>query len=139
MTAAQLVSPAAAQTFITAGNARLTIVSKKTGARYTYRVRRAKDAQDLFFVSVLTGSDNESDFSYLGTLARGQFFHGKKSRLSADAPSAKAWQWYWTFTAQGREAPNCETWHEGRCGRCGRPLTVPESIAAGLGPDCAGK
>src|ERR1700675_3055956 len=24
----------------------------------------------------------------------------------------------------------------GKCGRCGKPLTVPESIASGFGPDC---
>jgi len=28
-------------------------------------------------------------------------------------------------------------WHRGFCGRCGRPLTVPSSIATGIGPDCA--
>jgi Family of unknown function (DUF6011) len=26
--------------------------------------------------------------------------------------------------------------HEGRCGRCGRLLTVPESITSGYGPEC---
>jgi len=26
--------------------------------------------------------------------------------------------------------------HEGACGRCGRTLTVPESIASGFGPEC---
>ena len=30
-----------------------------------------------------------------------------------------------------------EVWHEGRCGRCNRALTVPESIASGIGPECA--
>ncbi|MGQ4872128.1 MAG: DUF6011 domain-containing protein, partial [Candidatus Thorarchaeota archaeon] len=25
-------------------------------------------------------------------------------------------------------------WHEGKCGRCGRRLTVPESIESGYGP-----
>jgi hypothetical protein len=29
-----------------------------------------------------------------------------------------------------------ELWHEGRCGKCGRALTVPESIESGLGPVC---
>src|SRR5271157_2617898 len=29
--------------------------------------------------------------------------------------------------------------HEGRCCRCGRELTVPASIHAGMGPDCAEK
>lgn len=27
-------------------------------------------------------------------------------------------------------------WHEGVCGRCGRRLTVPESIETGFGPEC---
>jgi hypothetical protein len=29
-----------------------------------------------------------------------------------------------------------EVWHEGRCGRCGRALTVPESVERGIGPEC---
>ena len=29
--------------------------------------------------------------------------------------------------------------HEGRCMRCGAPLTVPASVERGLGPECAGK
>lgn len=29
-----------------------------------------------------------------------------------------------------------EIWHEGKCGRCGRQLTVPESIESGFGPEC---
>jgi hypothetical protein len=33
--------------------------------------------------------------------------------------------------------PNiCEVYHSGRCGRCGRELTDPESIKCGLGPHC---
>jgi hypothetical protein len=29
--------------------------------------------------------------------------------------------------------------HSGRCGRCGRTLTTPDSIERGLGPECAHK
>jgi hypothetical protein len=29
-----------------------------------------------------------------------------------------------------------EIWHEGSCLRCGRKLTVPESIESGYGPEC---
>lgn len=31
-----------------------------------------------------------------------------------------------------------EVWHAGRCAKCRRPLTHPDSIARGLGPICAG-
>jgi hypothetical protein len=33
--------------------------------------------------------------------------------------------------------PGTTLQHAGRCGRCGKTLTVPESKATGLGPDCA--
>jgi hypothetical protein len=29
--------------------------------------------------------------------------------------------------------------HENHCGRCGRTLTVPESVERGIGPDCLAK
>jgi hypothetical protein len=30
-----------------------------------------------------------------------------------------------------------EVWHEGKCGKCGRALTVPSSILTGIGPECS--
>lgn len=127
--------------FVLAGNARLTLVSRKTGARFTYRVRRPADAgtDGVHFVSVLTGPDNEHDFQFLGTIFEGaRFVHGRKSKIAEDAPSARAFAWAFRHLAQSRELPELlEVWHEGACGRCGRALTVPESIARGLGPECA--
>lgn len=123
--------------FALAGNATFTIVSKKTGTRFTYRVRQAETG-GAHFVSVLTGADNESDYAFLGTIFPRGFFHGKKSRIGADAPSAKAFAWFWRHVVQGK-VDGCEVWHEGKCGRCGRKLTVPESIETGLGPECAGR
>jgi hypothetical protein len=32
-----------------------------------------------------------------------------------------------------------EVWHEGFCGKCGKRLTVPNSIEIGIGPDCIKK
>ena len=37
------------------------------------------------------------------------------------------------------KAETVQVWHEGRCGKCGRKLTVPESLTSGLGPECAGR
>lgn len=132
--------------FILAGNARFTLVSPKTGQRFTYRVRAAQQEGDRrFFVSVLTGADNESSYTYLGTVfppkpgaERGDFGHGRKSTIGKGAPSAKAFAWFWSLIQAGANPP-CEVWHCGKCGRCGRALTVPESIASGIGPECAKK
>jgi hypothetical protein len=36
------------------------------------------------------------------------------------------------------DLPNIvEVHHNGHCARCGRMLTVPESLYTGFGPDCA--
>ena len=145
----QLTDGTLARTFALAGNARLTLVSQKTGARFTFRVR-AKDVparegaaapdatKTLFFVQLLNGQDNDSDYVFLGTIFEGTTYrHGGKSPVSSDAPSAKGFAWAWSFLAKGTLPPGCEIWHEGKCGRCGRALTVPSSIASGIGPVCA--
>jgi len=41
------------------------------------------------------------------------------------------------WTDQDISEHGFELMHEGRCGRCGRPLTRPESIQSGIGPICA--
>ena len=151
--------------FALAGNARFTLVSKKTGARFTFRVAAKRDERSkeirCWFVSVLSGPDNGADYAFLGTIFaneriqigggawgpaygtrkadRPKFVHGKKSRISSSAPSAKAFAWWWSRITAGEEPESCEVWHLGKCGRCGRDLTVPESIACGLGPECASK
>lgn len=126
-------------TFSLAGNARLTLVSVKTGARFTYRIRKArKEGDNRHFVAVLCGADNDGDYVYLGTIFDGtRFNHGRKSSISSTAPSAVAFAWIWKRVTRGDLPTQCEVWHEGRCGRCGRSLTVPESIETGLGPICA--
>lgn len=171
---APMTEPAAADThqielertveFILAGNATFTLVSEKTGARFTYKARRADGdkADRPWFVSVLTGPDNEGDFSYLGCLfpestvngvipagygrpARSchtgaGFVQTKKSAIDRDAPSARAFRWFWDRANRAElQGLPLAVYHEGRCGRCGRKLTVPESILTGFGPECAGK
>ena len=125
--------------FALAGNAVFTLESIKTGARFTYRVRAAENGP-MHFVSVLTGPDNQNDYRYLGFLRRGVYFHGHaKAKISANAPSALAFDWFWRKTVRREPTPSLAIHHEGRCGRCGRPLTVPDSIRSGFGPECIGK
>jgi len=128
-------------TFMLAGNARFTVVSTKTGTRFTFRVRAAKGEDDnRHFVSVLTGSDNNGDFTYLGTIFNGDTYsHGRRSDIGFDAPSARAARWALPRLLKGEGHAQMEVWHEGRCGRCARALTVPESIASGFGPECIHK
>jgi hypothetical protein len=92
-----------------------------------------------------------------------EYRHGRKSRIGQDAPSAVAIDWLVRTLSAVRQLaaenmvagmfrkdeigdaalPFCrqlakvEIWHEGRCGRCARRLTVPASIVIGIGPECA--
>jgi hypothetical protein len=142
-----LISAATAIKFMLAGNAYFTLRSTKTGTRYTYRVSQAEKNErypdPAWFVSVLTGPENTSDYQYAGLIRAGKtattFAWTQKSKLAYNAPSVEAFRWTFTRLAMGHLPSNVEIWHEGRCGRCGRMLTVPESITLGLGPECAGR
>ena len=146
------------QDFIVAGKAIFTVVNSATGARFTFKVKQAKDRQTgepttLWFVSVLAGSQNDSDYAYLGILtmkewringrgmtqpSRIQYQRTAKSRIGPDALSQQAFAWLARQVFLTERLPEAvEFWHEGRCGRCARRLTVPESILSGLGPVCA--
>lgn len=153
--------------FIFAGNATFTLRSIKTGVRFTYKVqakkadvaRRAqevvlqREARDkgvilnftpptdvTFFINLLRGPDNESDFAYMGVLRKpGHYFWTNASgKVGRQAPAYKALLWMLDAMTCQRSVLGTflEVWHEGKCGRCGRKLTVPESIEAGLGPEC---
>ena len=132
----RLTEAFAAKNFLLAGNSRFTLVSTKTGTRFTFRVRKADDKPA--FVSVLTGSCNESDYEFLGTIFdERKFVHSRKSRVTENAPSTKAFAWFIQHLLGDNLPDTVEFWHEGRCARCARPLTDPVSIASGFGPECA--
>lgn len=134
------------KTFVCAGNATFS-VKCPDGQHYTYRVRRteptAKYPNPAYFVSLLTGPDNTADYTYLGRLDdfTGSVTTTAKSKLPADSfpirllnrVLLRVWgDQQYLITEAGYSLHN-----EGRCGRCGRTLTVPSSVDAGIGPDCA--
>jgi hypothetical protein len=129
--------------YILAGRATFTLRSVVSSTRYTYKVSKCKNSKEFspfYFVSLMTGPDNEGDFTYLGTLSGSHFSLTHKSRLPITATPVAAFKFFWLWLHNKPElTENIEFWHSGRCGRCGKKLTVPESIALGLGPECAGK
>src|SRR5215475_5342484 len=143
----QLTDWADAQRFMLAGDAYVTLRSKETGTRYTYRVSKADclkcgkgepctcGAKPRYFVSLLTGPDNEGDYTYLGMIFPGngaprEFRATKATGTQATGKPFLAFAYAWRALERDQSIPaKLEIWHEGRCGRCGRTLTVPESIA----------
>ncbi len=131
--------------YIDGGSGSFTIVSKPTGRRFTYKLSRPKRSPFPgirpstlpTFVRLLTRPDNANGYEYIGCLWDHRFTHGQKSRITADATGVKAIAWVMAHLAVGNLPDEIEFWHEGRCGRCGRKLTVPTSIEQGIGPICA--
>lgn len=142
-TTAQLTAVDGIRAFITAGKAIFTLQGQT--ARYTFKVskREASDqyTQDAWFISLLTGPDNLADYTYMGMLdaGTGAVRLTKASKYREDSQPFKAISWAFGRIWAGRSIEPATFYHVGRCGRCGRALTVPSSIESGFGPECLGK
>jgi hypothetical protein len=135
---------AVSKSFILAGDAIFT-VQLPDGGHKTYRVQRV-EANDrypeAFFVKLLVGPDNGDDYGYVGkldaftgqvaTTAKSKQYDGSLVLRLLNRVLARVW----TEDHQAYEVFGYQTHHEGRCGRCGRRLTVPASIESGIGPEC---
>jgi Family of unknown function (DUF6011) len=135
----QFLSLDDAKAYTLAGNATITLQSLKTGAHFTYKVRQAKgklsdDPAQLWFVSLLSGQDNQSDYQYLGIIRDGRFTRTAKSRIGETASSFMAFSWFWNGKGLHLTILRPNT-----CGRCGRTLTHPDSVISGIGPECQTK
>lgn len=127
------------KTWISAGNAIFTISNGK-GDHYTYKVKRRKvERGEIWFVSLLTGPNNETNYTYLGLLnpKTGFVRLTRKSRFLETSTPVRVIRWGLNLLWKGEHLPpGYGIMHEGRCGRCGRRLTHPEAIRRGYGPEC---
>lgn len=136
---AQITDPATALKFMLAGKATLTVKSEATGNHLTFQVRQWRKAKygTMHFVSVRTGND----YAKIGVVRdrTDLSLGGAKSDLPFSDPRVRGFGYVFDHLKHQRLPPKSEIWHEGACGRCGRPLTDPESIARGIGPECIKK
>lgn len=150
MTQGRMTDPKGILAYMTAGKAKhgptITFRNAESGNRFTYKIKTAPKRQpndpDTWFVQLLNGPDNTSDFMYIGILRKDsgvpQYMWTSKARADRDASSVQVFQWALNQFVADKIPASLEVYHEGRCGRCGRKLTVPESIASGFGPECIG-
>lgn len=128
--------------FLIGGYAILTLESKITGKWFTYKIK-IKDKNDSLsplFVSVLTGTDNESSYTYLGTIFKNVsglcFRLTKNSKISEKSLSYIVFNFFFNMLMNNRLHNDLNVYHRGICAVCGRTLTVPESLESGIGPTC---
>jgi hypothetical protein len=128
--------------FLTAGHAIFTV--EGMGQHWTYKVTASDDGK-VYFVALLTGPDNTSDYTYLGIMLpeTGIVRLTKASKFTPDTLAVRVIQRVtarlYAGDAEVIESNGWKLHHVGKCGRCGRPLTTPESVESGIGPICAAK
>lgn len=129
--------------FFLGGKATFTVQNNETGKHKTYKIRKSKPnplyPTPAWFVQVMTGSDNENHYSYVGVLNpdTGAIKLTKASRFAEDSDTVKAARWVMARVINHLEIPDCiEIRHSGKCGKCGKTLTEPKSLDCGLGPCC---
>ena len=203
--------------YLLAGKCVATFENKSKNTHLTYLVKKSKNNNNLFFVSGLTGPNNEDHFRYIGIIKlngnNADFIYGKKSEIKADSKIVISFQKILPILVQeynnrtflvykdgktsgtkdikkafifkekividedGKKKKltatrraekfiehfdlkdctisylmvgdikmayiqknslitNLEFWHSSNCSRCGRPLTVSDSILAGMGNIC---
>jgi hypothetical protein len=147
--------------FLLAGRAVVTLEKITDGHRNTYLVDQVIDEvevtdpkggpsttkkirRDKWFVSLLVGSDNNRNYKYLGFVdeksgARAfRTTYGTKKNKSASADNINLFGDVMAALVAGESLGHqVRIWHHGICGRCCKTLTVPASIATGVGPTCA--
>ena len=150
--------------FIGGGNATLTIKSIRTGDHFTFKIQKPtvqgstkRDfGSQMNFVKVLTGSpDDWNSWHFIGFFRDGGplispgpagrilLCRSPQTRKDCAAglprsPSFRAFEWLLNQLRAGKlPSDQAKIQHAGKCCRCGRTLTHPESLASGIGPECA--
>ena len=124
--------------FFQGGNAIFTVKNDKD-KHYTYRIRQPKGNNKPFFISLLTGSDNTESYTYLGIYnpLSNNVILTQKSKYTNESTPVKVIRWAIKKINEKSSIPNgYSIQHEGKCCRCGRTLTTPNSINNGIGPEC---
>lgn len=128
--------------FFFGGNAIFTVKSQVSGEHKTFKIRKTKPSPKYpiasFMLLVLVG--NES-YDYVGHVddKNGALRLTTNSKREFTSPDVITFKWFMKHLFGDKVFSKAEIMHAGKCGRCGRTLTHPESLLTGIGPECAKK
>jgi len=126
-----------------ASNAVFTLEGR--GRSWTFRIEEGSASNGrppIYFVQVLTGPDNNNDFTYVGIYEphNGWVRLSRASKFAEDSEFVRAIRWYVGLVFNDHEdqveAAGFHIHWSCNCARCGRTLTVASSIDNRLGPEC---
>lgn len=130
------------------GRLTLTATSSKTGEHITLRLRcKNRDMRKrhiTFEDAAIVTCDAPTKWDKTGDMVGYVLAFGPKKnepQANRGADPARFWlfQQIWTWIQGGQLHSGLEIRLEDYCGHCGRPLSDPESIDRGFGPECFGK
>lgn len=130
--------------FILAGKSEFVAVSGNTGKRLGFKLEKINSDntngnETMYYLS--TQIDNKLVYCgvivYNSKLNKFIFAKGKKGNLDYSHLNVKSILYILNRLHCGDVGINLSVYHVGKCGRCGKKLTTPESILTGLGPTCA--
>lgn len=119
-----------------------TIVNKTTGEHRTFKIHTVQkgNLQGKRILSLLTGSDNESDYRAFAFITDDDHVAVWRKFRGTGHWNAYAYMIEQIIINQNPEwTAKYDHLLEGRCLRCNRKLTHPDSITLGIGPECATK
>ena len=130
--------------YMLAGKCEFTVVSGKTGTKLGYKItkKKAQQGSNSEFIYYLNTSINR-EMIYCGVLFFDEpsntfkFGKGARGQLQADHTNVRSILYIMNNLQLGNTNLNMRVYHVGKCGRCGRTLSTPESILTGLGPECS--
>jgi hypothetical protein len=140
------VNPLALPTLFFAGRATLTFRNTEKETHMTVKVKQATDKNDrkkklpIFFVSVSLIGDRETGYIHAATIYQDTMTISvsKKVEVGSQLHKVVGFVWNAVRNPQLLKDKKVALLHEGKCCRCSMPLTHPESINTGFGPDCLG-
>jgi hypothetical protein len=126
-----------------AGKATLTLRNPKRGTHIRVRMNNKKDRSgqpsSCYFLKVSLLGDGDAGYKYAGAYFSDTHRFKAAMELEEDASLAAVVSLILRAIDTPQILSSAEIMHEGKCCRCGRKLTHPESIETGLGPECGGR
>ena len=136
---------AAFRTFLFQGKAYFTMHNLEKDTHITFRVQHLKRKRGqpedtrFFDVYVKALNDKYQGNRYIGRIDRKTRSFKPYGYVERDHVGIQTIEWIirnWSHLEDWEKEDKLAIYHMGSCCKCGLPLTVPESIQNGIGPQC---
>ena len=122
--------------FLFAGDCWFTLQSKRTNRYFTYNIYK-KGTSSIWFLKV-RDIKNTIYSGYIRKTGNGyKYFHGIDVPIGKGDIRIVAFMWFLEHMNDKDILSKISIRHIGKCCKCGKALTDPQSINLGAGPYCA--